>query len=268
MELKFRDADATASIDRTATLTRDNPRTAITIPVPRYHHRTSDPAVSFELTLSPEGTADAITSVWLESRLVADAPVLNQEGRSTREPWTRDNWNRTSIKLELTESAIDRHRQEHAKRVDALLKKLTTLALRSSSFEGLAEWARESPELRNIALDYAELQAEFRQATSERQELIEEDQERLSELPQQLAALVGQQPQVAPMFQKYQLDQRENLEIAKTYDLFADFLTELDLWAEAMNQFLASWRKANCLDYRLYVTTDHREIDVVITETF
>jgi hypothetical protein len=98
--------------------------------------------------------------------------------------------------------------------------------------------------------------------------LIEEHQGRLSELPQRLAVLASQHPQAVAMFQKFQLDQRENLEIAKTYDLFADFLTELDLWAEAMNQFLASGREANCLDFRLYVRTDHREIDVVTTETF
>jgi hypothetical protein len=75
-------------------------------------------------------------------------------------------------------------------------------------------------------------------------------------------------PRARAIFGRYQLDQPENLEIAKTHDLFADFLQEVDRWAAAMNQFLAHWQNAGRMDYRLYLAIDGREIDLVVTEAF
>ena len=297
VELKFTGIPGSSFSEHRPQLTLQNNQTAIRILLESYYPNTTNPQVSVLLSLQSKGDTEAIEELWIESKPVGPAPTMEQTGQLVVVPWKREHWKTGEVQIDLSDDGIE----SHFRAGNELKRKLSGYEDywdKNSSFSVKRLWVNELPELQRLATgDFADLereiaitQEELRGAIEEYRRLeqitqpgnkeehddrkrkvnqrIKERENRLSPLISEREKRVAEQPKLPEMYKRYQLSNPEHLEFAKLHIFFQDYLNELNDWHEAINRFVRALRNDGRLDYRLYVTVDGREIDLLITEGF
>jgi hypothetical protein len=255
LELKLRTITETDQTDRRLLLTPQEPQGKVAVPA-------SDTTATIEVTLVG---LDERESPELEIRLLAKAKVLPQQPLpSPTQSWNPVAGKSVSQPLALSEESIEDHRQQTHQQIN----QLSALLRKNFGAKQFKLWAAESAEARKAAVDdYARLaiQAIAGQERIRRGYSVPAD---LKEVNEQLQALVEEHPNLPQLFMACGLQNPLHCELARCYNHLADSIEEVDLWADAMQQFLQHLTDKGRLDYRLYVTVDEREIDLVVTEGF
>jgi hypothetical protein len=299
LELRFSGMPGARFAENPTRLTLQQDQTGIRIPLKSYDARTMNPDVSVRLSLNREEDTEFIRGLWIESAPIGPAPTLEQTQELPREQWKREHWKTGELTINLSAEGIDRHfgvQSEHRKE----LRRLEDFWERESSFSVRRSWGKEPAELRRVLVgrfvnmeneikqmneslnlldDFSESLERGKPSREERdnwQEIKEENRRQAKKLMDDLRARRSARDQLnakyegrlSEAYKRYQLADPAQLEFARMHLFFQDYQDELQSWHSGMNWFAKDLRNNGRLDYRLYVTVDGREIDLLITEGF
>ncbi len=232
-------------------LTLENKKpVSISLPVPPYHPDAADTKVSLELSLRHTGQGP----VQIAYKLVAIATELQQQEAAVGDNAPpRLSWKPVPVSIELTEENIKKYSEGFTRDFDG----------KHRGFP-LTNWrTKELPEIREIAVQYAQLQADLNSLSDP---FHGSAQERVSTLRSQIDSIAREHPDVVRAYKGYKLSVPYRLEAAKEANAILLATEVANAWCEAMKEVLSKQLK---LDYRLHIEIDDgREIDLVKTEGF
>jgi hypothetical protein len=287
LELKFTGMPGSSFSAYGRHLTLQDNQTAIRIPLESYYPNADNADVSVLLTLKNEGGAESIRALWLESSLRGPAVKLQQIPGELNIP----GFKAVETELELSDTGIQDHFAQQRREVEEHSKKgqnvfgsnsnwgRLPVELRRLAAGRFVELQRQSPEFdkRKETLDTTLKTLEDRlEQTSdpkakadleERRKQNRQEAEELQKLRSEWEGLKEKHPELEDVYKKHLL-KPEQVQFAKMHLSLEDYQKELQVWYDAMKRFVRALRNDGRLDYRLYVTVDGREIDLLITEGF
>jgi hypothetical protein len=295
LELKFSGMPGARFAENSTRLTLQQNQTAIRIPLKPYYTNTVNPDASLRLILENEDDADSIKTLWLKTTLEGPAPTIYRRDEGSG----GSNNVRLSIEeasLQLSEAAIEEHFDQERNKVAEYRK------LGEKAFGPKSKWGEESPELRRlIAGRFSELeqeiprletplkvlddahdmlktrleessdpkaQGDLRKRMQQNREEAKKPADLLHKLRMERKGLLAKEPQIETVYQRHQLSEPKHVQLARMHLFLEDYEKYLQAWFDAIPQLPHALRNNGRLDYRLYVTVDGREIDLIITEGF
>ncbi len=302
LELKFSGMPGGRFAENPTKLTLQQNQTAIRIPLKPNDAKTNNPDISVRLSFDCEEDEGSIIALWIESTAIGHAPTMNQTQELVATQWNREHWKRGEKWIDLSDEGINTHFASQGEKLEGELKRFETFLERKTTFKRIGKWVQEPRELQVIAVErfaelertvtqlqetldllddkHAQLETLFRETSfpdtkaelmkriQQNRQQAKEPTDLLGQLSIKRKNLIANQPRLPDVYNYYKLSEPSHVECARIHLFFRDYLDEVKIWYDAMNRFVKDLRNKARLDYRLFMTIDDREIDLIFTEGF
>lgn len=234
--------------------------TTLSIPVPSYHQNAPACKVSVRLSLN----GDPEKGLCIESRMVADASELPlPSGQSWGLGPLMPTPVRKPVEVELSDDNIKAHRDKAEKGLVSF-----KISASKNGFAEIGDWSKLPREKRTTVAEFAKAYNEYQQLQRNPSAVDAESRKRIETLAGEINRKWPNSQELMKLCKDHGLGHGQNLFLAEQYNLFADFVEEVEAWSRAIREIKGRLQKDGRLDYRLYVKVDGREIELVRTEGF